>query len=148
MLSRAKLRRYAGTVLEIGDPPVLEVDLRQSLSPPELERVRQFAGADEFTVITAENPRGSALAPEGNEAANEALRQALQRAELPFMAAVGRDPEDTHREASWVVPGPSEPVLALAREFEQDAVFRFDGNRFLLVESANGKEHPLPLEDS
>lgn len=147
-LTRAKLRRYADTVLELGDPPVLEVDLRQSLSHEELERVRQTAGASEFTVITAENPRGSPGAPEANEAANEALREALQGAELPFMAAAGRDPEGTHREASFLVRGPSEPVLALAREFEQDAVFRFDGNRFLLIESASGKEHSLPLEDS
>ena len=145
-LGPAKIRRYATTVLEIGDGS-LEVDLREDLAQADAVRVRRAVGAAEFTVITADNPGGKARPESENQRARRALRQALERQGLPFVPVLGRDPEGTHRERGFGVNGGIEPVVELALRFGQDGLFRFDGERFWLVSSATGAAYPLPLEE-
>ena len=145
-LAPDKIRLYAATVLEIGDPPALEVDLRRALGPEDAERVRSTVGAPEFTVITAANPGGAARPEAENQRANQALRRALEEEELHYNAVLGRDPDDTHREPGYGVAGPVGPAIRLARRFGQDGLFRFDGRRFLLIDTVTGAEHPLPLD--
>ena len=145
-LAPAKIRRYATTVLEIGDGP-LEVDLREDLARGDAARVRQVAGAAEFTVITADNPRGQVRPESENQRERRALRQALERRGLTFVPVLGRDPEGPHREPGFGVSGGLEAVVELALRFGQDGLFRFDGERFWLVSSATGAAYPLPLQE-
>lgn len=78
-------------------------------------------------IITACNPGGEQRAEEENARQNERLRHAVEAADWRFWAAVGRNAEGTWQEASIAVAGaPPDAVLALAREFGQDAVFRLD----------------------
>ena len=140
-----KVQRYASTVLEIGNGPDVVVDLRRRLSSAEMAALEHVC-SEPFTVITAENPLGQDQPAKANARATARLRASLEAAGLSFVAATGRDPADTHREAGFAVTGALEPVLELALEFGQDAVFRYERNGFLLVESATGRRHVLPLE--
>lgn len=85
-------------------------------------------------IITACNPGGERRVEEENARQNERLRQAVEAAGWRFWAAVGRNAEGTWQEASIAVAGaPPDAVLALAQEFDQDAVFRLDAAGLAVV---------------
>lgn len=145
-MDRRKRARYAATILELGGGDGIDVDLRQPADSLDIPRIRAVVGASAFTVITAENPRGEARTDRENAAATEELRGLLGRLGRPSVPAAGRDPDphSGHREEGFAVPGPLEPILEIARRFQQDAVFHFDGARFLLVDASDGQITPLP----
>lgn len=147
-MDRRKRERYAATILELGGSEGIEIDLRQPPDRFDVPRIRSAAGADTFTVVTAENPRGNVRPAAENAAATRELRGLLEGEGIPIVAAVGRDPDPRsgHREMGFAVPGALEPVVELARRFQQDAVFRFDGDRFLLVDTRDGRATPLPAQ--
>lgn len=146
-MDRRKRARYAATILELGEgngDPV-EVDLRRPARHHDPARIRTAAGASAFTVITAENPGGRVTSAAENAAATTGLRRLLEREGLHFVPAAGRDPDSDHREEGFAVAGPLDPMLALARRLGQDAVFRYDGVAFLLVDARDGRAVRLPL---
>lgn len=140
-----KVARYAATILELGDDDPLEIDLRRPAAELDSGAIRDAAGARAFTVITAENPGGRARAPDENARATAGLRRRLEGEGLRFVSAAGRDPDSDHREEGFAVAGALEPMLGLARRLDQDAVFRFDGERFLLIDARDGTTVSLPL---
>lgn len=137
-----RLGLYAATVLEIGGDQPITVDLRRPLSAALRSRMEDEL-ADRFTIITAENPLGSTASD--NHTRTRRLSGALRDEQLSFVPALGRNPSGTHRENGFAVMGEMEPVMELARAFQQDAVFRFEHGRFMLVEVATGRSLPLPL---
>lgn len=143
-MDRRKHARYAATILELGADDVLEIDLRRPTRDHDPHRIRAAAGASAFTVITAENPGGSERPADENAAVTAALRRLLEREGHHFVPAAGRDPDSDHREEGFAVAGALDPMLDLARRLLQDAVFRFDGETFLLVEASDGRAYPLP----
>lgn len=94
--------------------PAAPVALPEGLSPP-------------LWIITACNPGGAARSEAVNRRENRRLLGAVQAAGWRHWPAVGRNAEATWQEASFAVEAPGEAILALARRFRQDAVFRLDG---------------------
>lgn len=108
--------------LRVGQPcPELDAHLRSLGLPPERRR---------WAHLTACNPRSRPLPPAENEHRMGLLRAALEgmlAAEgAPagcLLSAEGRSPGGDWREAAlWVAGLGAEPVAALARHFEQNAI--------------------------
>ena len=96
--------------------------------------VRQFhqgecgGAAPPFAIVTACNPGIEYLPEAENRARNERLEQLLDETGYCYVSARGYDPSRLHAEPSFAVFGAEiEDALALAREFEQAAVFWWDG---------------------
>ena len=94
--------------------------------PPELEPWG--------SVITACNPRSVPLSPGENEARQEALAAALTDLGVPVFPALGRDEGSTWTEPSFaVVAPPRAELIALARRFEQNAVYLWRGRSWRVI---------------
>ena len=85
-------------------------------------------------VITAWNPRSVPLTPKENEARQEALAAALDDLGVPVFPALGRDAGSTWTEPSFaVVAPPRAELIALARRFEQNAVYLWRGRSWRVI---------------
>ncbi len=88
-------------------------------------------------VITAYNPGARVLPAEENRRRHEELVAAV--CAWVCWPAVGRDAEGGWQEASVAVVGaPERELLAIARRFEQDAVYRLAGEGVEIVPSGWG----------
>lgn len=84
--------------------------------------------APPFAIVTACNPGMEDLLEAENEARNAWLEEMLDGMGHCYVSARGYDPGETHEEPSFAVFGVElEDALALAREFEQAAIFWWDG---------------------
>ena len=78
-------------------------------------------------IVTAHNPGAVRLPDAENDRRNAALRAEIASAGIACCDAVGRDLADTWREASFALVGCGRDVaLALARRWDQDAIFEID----------------------
>ena len=85
--------------------------------------------APPFAIVTACNPGMEYLPEADNQARNQWLEQMLDEHGQCYVSARGYDPSGTHEEPSFAVFGVElDEALALAREFEQAAVFWWDGH--------------------
>lgn len=86
-------------------------------------------------ILTACNPRSVVLAPEVNAERHRQLSQHITDLGLIGYPNCGYDPDDpTWNEAGYTIVGSEEAtVCALAREWEQNAVFRWAPDGFELV---------------
>jgi hypothetical protein len=125
MLDEA-LGRFRETVLEISaGAESVSVDLRQAVD----SRIMPFAGAP-FGVITAFNPDGITQTALLNAGLDEQLEGRLKELAFDYQRATGRSPDRSHVERGFAVLAPRETLLALADEFDQLAIFWFDGSAF------------------
>jgi len=99
---------------------------------------------DEFWIVTAYNPHGRPQDPEANRAADEALRQRLERTGHPLWRITGRSPDDTHREPGWAV-GDEETAHELARRHRQVALYQVRNDRLLLLATGASREQAEDL---
>lgn len=87
-----------------------------------------------FGGITAWNPGWQRRTRQENDAANERLAKLIDARGWRRFDAVGRDRDNAYAERSFAVFGASEAELvALARHFEQAAIFWWDGERCRVV---------------
>jgi hypothetical protein len=130
-------RAYAATVVEI-----VEVDGTHWLLRPtgadhhgwDAEPAPTLARADEAWVVTAHNPFSQPLPPAANATRAVAMLAEVERAGLPWLAAEGRSPDGGWSEAGLLLPGaPRAAVLALARSFDQNAVFHWTPTTWSVV---------------
>ena len=137
---------YPNTVLEISyDRARLRVDLREQLQRAQVDALRGLWPGGRFAVITPCNPRGSPVSEHANRARVDDLAARLVREGIPSCRADGVSPDGAHREPGFAVPLELDAAVGLAAEFEQSALFYFDGERFLLVPVLmSGLAIPLP----
>lgn len=135
---------YPETVLTFPEADVA-IDLRRPLTPAMRQRLAGSGLAGPFGVVTACNPLGSPL----DEAANRRLTALLASRVAgygPPHPAHGSSPDGSHREPGWAIAAPLDEVRRLAADFLQNAVFWYDGDRFVIVPVlAEGAPTPLPL---
>jgi hypothetical protein len=139
-----KYEQYPNTVLELCEPPCGRVDLRRPLGPAE-HRLLAAAGLDvPFGVFTAENPCGENVEdePSGarasaksarNDSRTSILEERLRAAGRRFVRVDGVSPDGSYREKCVAVIVSRSEAVALAKEFDQLALFWFDGERFWLL---------------
>jgi len=82
-----------------------------------------------FAIVTASNPGTEYLPDEQNQARNARLQEVLDERGFCYVSARGYNAARTHEEPSFAVLGIElEDALRLAREFEQAAIFWWDGH--------------------
>ena len=153
--SREKWRAYPNTVLTFAAPAPLRIDLRQPLDDDQRRALAAAGWSNAFAVLTAENPRGDNTddEPTGSQAArNEranrerrhTLHETLAARHVRARDVEGSAPDGSYTERCVAIDVPLQGAVELARDFDQLAIFWFDGSRFWLV-PAKATERPVPL---
>ena len=139
--------QYPCTVLEVHADRLIEVDLRQTVSPALAGHLRNLGLGSRWSVVTAYNPHGRDHDEDGNLARHRRLEETVRQRGFPFLRADGRSPDASHREIGLAIGIPQPEAISLAARFGQSAIFWFDGDAFWLV-SAAAPAGParLPLE--
>jgi len=137
---------YPDTILVVTAPgrPPFEIDLRREPDPDLASILTALGLGDSFAVITACNPFGHLTDDATNRARNEALAKRLAQAVLPAIPIAGRSPDGTHIEPGFGVRTSLETARAIAREFQQTAIFWWDGQRFWIVDAWRDEVVGLP----
>lgn len=127
-------RAYHDAVLEFfpGEYAVA-IDLRQPVSERDLERLRERGLPDRFSVFTACNPRGRAVSAEENARRDRALKERLRSEGQMWVRCDGVSADRAHREVGVATGLSKEDARRLAIEFEQSAIYWFDGEGFWIV---------------
>ena len=87
-----------------------------------------------FYMITAANPFSNQLTTQENTLLNEELKIDLEAEGLEPLPGIGKDPSSDWLEEGWVVKGLDETILIdLAKKYQQNAIFRFDGKTQFVV---------------
>jgi len=120
--AHARLHLADGTTLEVG--PTVAKRIEGEFADPAGRTIH---------VITADNP-GRDVSAEANAAAHERLLARATELHWEVVHAHGGDPSWTHVEACIAVFGaPVDEVLAIGREFGQDAVFEWTPSVWNLI---------------
>ena len=127
---------YTATILEVfhSGAELLEVDLSQPLTPTIRETLAGMLRGP-FGILTAYNPQGRLTEAAENERRAARLDEKLARHRLQFVRVDGRSPDGSHRERGVAVHLDEAGVAELAREFDQEAYYWFDGKDFWLTDT-------------
>jgi uncharacterized protein DUF3293 len=134
---------YAETVLCFPEVK-LAIDLRLPLPAAIPKRLSQLGLTGSFGVVTACNPRGITLDAGANRRLTAELAAVVRERYPAARLAQGASPDGRHEEPGWAIAAPLPELKRLAAEFRQNALFWFDGARFVIV-PVLGQGPPLPL---
>ncbi|HET9064782.1 MAG TPA: DUF3293 domain-containing protein [Gemmatimonadales bacterium] len=121
---------YARTILEFRGTEPVRVDLARPIGPRAQAAFLAAGLPGCFGLVTPENPRGTRADPEANARRWHQFRQALPGTAVPVD---GLDPDSAHRERGVGLGWPRSRVLALARQWEQSAIYWFDGHAMWVI---------------
>jgi len=137
--------QYADTVLHF-PAAGLSVDLRLPLPSAMARRFAELGLGASFGVITACNPLGDLLEPAANRRLTSVFDSVVRERYPGAPRADGGSPDGKHSEAGRAIAAPLPQLRRLAAEFLQNALFWFDGERFVIVPVlAPGPHLPLPV---
>lgn len=125
--------RYPDTVLRFRTTPEVRVDLREPVSRDVLASMERIGLGGPFAVLTAHDPHGEDESAEVNARRAAQLDDRLQSAGARFVHVDACSPDGSHCEASVAAEIAQDSAARLAREFEQVAIFWFDGDKFWIV---------------
>lgn len=124
--------RYPETVLHFqGEPPVM-IDLRVEIGPSLRQGLAALKLDSEFAVLTAFNPRGVDAGDQDNKSRMKELEAELGSVGYDFVRLDACSPDKSHCECSVAVKTSLADSVALAKRWEQIAIFWFDGSAFWL----------------
>lgn len=125
--------RYPETILRFSAEPPLSIDLRRVITEADIVGLRRIGLAQPFAVITAFDPRGKNLSGEKNDQLARKLDATLRERHLEFTRVDACSPDGGHCECSVAVKVPKDAAVELGAEFEQVALFWFDGSQFWIL---------------
>ncbi|AKU92641.1 hypothetical protein AKJ08_3028 [Vulgatibacter incomptus] len=88
----------------------------------DLDKILDARGAKEWAYVTAWNPRSVEASREGNDAAQERLRQALRAEGIDFLEGMSEPADGSPGEASLLAFIVQERAAAMGRAFVQNAI--------------------------
>lgn len=114
---------FSPELLEIYSQTIVEIVLDEKvISHQELFEIWKC----DFYMITAANPYSQLLTEEENQVRNRALREELDAFSNLILPGLGRDPSSAWNEPGWVLVATNESeLIALAKKYQQNAIFRF-----------------------
>jgi hypothetical protein len=125
--------KYPETVLHFATDPKVTIDLRVVMGAEDHAALRRIGLGEPFVVMTAFDPRGENLSREENDARAERLDARLRESGYSFTRVDACSPDGEHCECSVAVKMPRDDAVKLATEFEQVAIFWFDGEMFWII---------------
>jgi hypothetical protein len=138
---------YPHTILEFHGAQTVRIDLRQSVTEADGAALSTIGLGQPFAVITAYNPAGKTADESANRRRTEALRQRLSDRGGLIIPTQGVSPDGGHREPGFAVVLPREEAIAIATEFDQSAIFWWDGTKFW-IHPALVSDSPRPLPEA
>jgi hypothetical protein len=124
---------YPETVLHFTASIQFALDLRKKVNAEDRKHLRAAGLPDAFAVITASDPLGEDLAPGINADRQRELEANLSSRGVQFVVVNACSPDATHCERSVAAAIAKGDALELARQYEQIAIFWFDGAAFWIV---------------
>ncbi len=137
---------YPETVCFFQSEPEVMVDLRVEVPPATRKDLAALGLGQPFGIVTAFNPRGVELGDQENSRRAEKLESELSSLGLHFVAVDCCSPDRSHCEYSLAVVAPLNDLLAMARRWEQVAIFWWDGQAFWLNGAIRPGELRLPVQ--
>lgn len=145
-----KWRAYPDTVLEFDADPSLRIDLREPVTDGARTRLAALGLSAAFGVFTAENPVGENAEEESSPTAEERERRAnwsresrlereLHERGVDHVRVDGVSPGGQYREHCVAALMARDDAVALARRYEQLALFWYDGATFWLLPALAAK---------
>ena len=135
---------YAETVLVFAGPGEFEIDLSFPV-PPAAHRDLAARGLDRpFGLVTPCNPRGRPSSPGENEARLVRFLAELDLTGARYVRVDGSSPDRRYVERGVALSWPQGEIVALAKRWEQSAIYWWDGTRFWVV-GALTETAPWPL---
>ncbi len=126
------MHEFSRTILELGADRIT-VGVEVALDGDTIVRLQTLGVGPAFAVVTPFNPLGRVLSDPDNQRRLAEFRQQLERQRLRAVPADGWSPDRTHLERGMACDSTLEQGLALGRQWEQLAIFWFDGERVMLV---------------
>jgi hypothetical protein len=122
--------KYPETVLRFATNPPVSVDLRAPVSGSVCDAFLASGIDGCFAVITACNPRGENVSDDENDRRSTRLEDELSESGKRFVRVDACSPDQSHCERSIALEVPLARAVAIARRYDQLAVFWFDGAEF------------------
>jgi hypothetical protein len=140
---------FQRTTLVIAIEPPLEVGVAGPLEVATRTARFRLHPSGTFAVITPCNPNGAHVSPANNARRLAEFRAELKAREVRSVKADGWSPDRIHVERGNACALSLPAAIALARRWQQLALFWFDGQRILLVPVplANTSERPGHIPD-
>ena len=124
---------FPNTVLHLATDPPLRLDLREPVGPDLRGRLWDVFPERTFGVITASNPMGRVLSPGENATRDARLWADVAGRGVRAITVEACSPDGTHCEHSIALALAMQPLVALGCQYDQLAVFWFDGEAFSIV---------------
>lgn len=136
--------RYAETILIFGGAVRFEVDLRELVTDGARTNFRNIGFPQTFAILTAHDPFGRELPPEENQARQDKLEADLAHDGVHFVRVDACSIDREHCECSLAIDIDQDRAVAIAGDYEQMAIFWYDGEAMWLV-GGTVKSDPLRL---
>jgi hypothetical protein len=122
----------------------LAIDLRKPVPAEARETMATLGLAAPFGIVTPFNPRGIVQPDKVNRDRMKKFEEKLRQSKREYVRVDGCSPDRSHCECSVAMTAPIEEVLAVARRWEQLAIYWWDGEAFWLHNAMNETD-PLRL---
>ncbi len=137
---------YADTILEFHGDEVLAVDLRRPLARSMVGRLAEAGLEGEFGLVTPCNPRGRDITAGENESRLRDFFAALRAAGIDHVVVDGWSRDRSRVERGAAIAMPRDELLAIARRWEQSAIYWFDDSGLWVIGALTSAEPWLLLE--
>lgn len=124
---------YADTILEFHGDEVVTVDLRGELSRSTVAKLGEAGLEGEFGLVTPCNPRGRDITDSENEGRLRSFFASLRADGIAHVVVDGWSRDRSRVERGAGIAMPQDELLAIARRWDQSAIYWFDGSRFWVV---------------
>lgn len=127
------------THLRFVDAPEVVIDVRGHVTQETRAALAAHGLTGAFSVVTAQNPMGKTQSPEVNAKLAVKLQAYVQSLGVPYARVQACSPDRSHCEESVAVVLARHDAVRLAREYDQLAIFWFDGDAFWIVPARSSK---------
>lgn len=108
-------------------------DLWQKYQSVVFELEQAVSPSLNLAIITAYNPRGKVLSEGHNRMLDKALLRDIDALKAPYRRIVGRAADHSHSEASWLIGSSKEEAVALAKCYQQNAIYWVESSQLYLT---------------
>jgi len=130
---------FPSTHLHFVDPPALSVVVRAHVTADVRAALAAHGLTGPFSVITAQDPMGRTQPPDVNARLAAKLQAQVTALGVPFGRVEACSPDRSHCEQSVAVVLARHDAVRLACEYDQLAIFWFDGDAFWIVPARSSK---------
>lgn len=124
---------YATTILRVHAPEPFEIALDRPVPPPARAALAAAGLAGPFGLVTPCNPRGRPATDAENRARLAAFHAELRRDGHAWIRVDGLSPDRRHAEEGVALAWSADAVRALARRWDQSAIYWWDGTAFWVL---------------